>query len=1151
MHKLIPVASDSSNLSDSPTKRRASEPYVILWEDGEPFNLSEAYLRTFYAGKTNLDKYPYWAYTKELIGDTLTMQLQGDAVYEKMLTLTLRLSPAHIAVSCGCARPIVGLCKHACSALMYNVKSNAKFFEQFYRPEIVALAEEQQRLFAFDLSHYYYQVGKRKFKAHPEHGRVFRYLNECSQNREKFSDAIQLPPRITPPEREAKLVFGIPVGSDHYQLPVLLPYLTRTGTKTSKSNPYSAFEKSYLLTGVDEPESLSIPEQFAETACRKLLRIVEKTTPQTKQYLFDYWAELIPALPDSIEFLFFDSYSRTATTMKPSPGSRTFAKLTVASIQLVFDLTEQGSSFRLKLSLIINGSPMPNPRFLGDYYSCFIKENDGNLLFVADFRDEEVIHQFRKAGFVITALSQDFDTFFQDMLLPLSERYTINLHTAVQGSVFKCRLFEKHTHRLKVEERDDRVFFHPSTCYPVGFKVNPMLEANLMFRKRGDKHHVLYRDKVAEEKFHQMVRGLHPSFSEAQHEAYFALPTSDIRNSTWLPESLEGLRNSGVEVSVIGLTEGADYYPHLLSWDLTFTEESVHHYRGDLRARMGTVPIALDELKDMLRRKTNWFKLKDGTFGYVNDKDKTRLMPLLALNKEGNKQLEIPTSHFNTLSNYSKHITDAAIKKGIEIKRRKLTQLDTVQPVGKPLTVQATLRHYQEAGLSWLAFLRDFGWGGILADDMGLGKTLQVISVLEYHYAQAPHAAASLVIVPNTLLFNWQAEFAKFAPQRKIHVHHGLERHKSVKHEDGMVVLTTYGTMVADIDLFASFAFSYLILDESQAIKNRASKRFEAASQVNAQYRIAMTGTPIENGIADLYAQLSLVNPGFFGTFSDFKRAYPGIADGSACSDTKEELQRAINPFVLRRTKKQVAKELPDKSEMLLYCEMLPEQRKVYNEYRTFFKSKLSGSLEEGNNSRSKFIAIEGLMKLRQICNSPALLKDEVYPNTSAKLDEILKQIADIQEQHKVLVFSAFTAMLSLLKYRLDDAGIGYAYLDGKTSGDDRQKQIRHFQENEQCRIFLLSLKAGGTGLNLTAADYVYILDPWWNPAAEAQAIDRCYRIGQDKHVMAYRMICKDSIEEKILDMQAGKKELADSLIQTDGSVLKALNKEDLLKLFD
>lgn len=1149
MHEISPVASDSSEPSDRITQRRVSAPYVILWEDGEPFKLSEAYVRTFYAGKTNLDKHPFRAYHEELVGDTLTMQLRGDAVNGK--TLTIRLSPEHISVCCGCARPIEGLCKHACSALMHSVKSNHKFFEYFYRPEVVALPEEQQRLVAFDLSRYYFLVGKIEFKAHPEHGRLFGFTNKNGHQREKFGNPIHLPQRVTRSEREAKLVFGVPIGSHHFQLPVLLPYLTKTGTKTSRTNPYSAFEKSYLLTGEGEPEIRSIPEQFVESACRKMLHIVEKPTSATKQFLFDYWTELIPALSDRIDLLFFDSYSRTATGIKPTPGSRIFPKLTVASIQLVFDLTEQGSSFRFKLSLTIDGSPVPTPRFLGDYYSCFIKENDDSVLFLPDVQDEEVIHQFRKAGFTITVLSQDFDTFFQDMLLPLSERYTININTAAQESIFKSRLLEKHTHRLNVEERNDCVFFYPSTYYPVGFEVNPMQEANLIFRKSGGKYHVLHRDKVAEEKFHKMVRELHPSFSAAQQETCFALPTFDIRNSLWLPESLERLRNDGVKVSLSNVAVGTAYYPHLLSWELTFTEERGNHYRGDLRACMGAVQIALDELKHMLRRKKNWFKLKDGTYGYVYDKDKTKLMPLLALNKEGIKQLEIPTSHFNTLANYSEHITNAAIKQGIEIKRRKLTELETVQPVEKPLTVQATLRHYQEAGLSWLAFLREFGWGGILADDMGLGKTLQVISALEFHYAQEPHAAASLVVVPNTLLFNWQAEFAKFAPQRKIHVHHGLERHRSMTHEEGLVVLTTYGTMMADIDLFASHAFSYLILDESQAVKNRMSKRFEAAGRLNARYRIAMTGTPIENGIADLYAQLSLVNPGFFGTFSDFKRAYPGIADGSASSDTKEELQRAINPFILRRTKKQVAKELPDKSEMILYCEMLPEQRKVYDEYRTFFKSKLSGSFEEGNGGGSKFIAIEGLMKLRQICNSPALLNDGVYPNSSAKLEEMLEQLVDVQGQHKVLIFSAFTAMLSLLKYRLEDAGFEYAYLDGKTSGDERQEQVRRFQEDEPCRIFLLSLKAGGTGLNLTAADYVYILDPWWNPAAEAQAIDRCYRIGQEKHVMAYRMICKDSIEEKILDMQANKLALASSLVQTDGNVLKALNKEDLLKLFD
>lgn len=1154
LNEELPIDEPVKNKEEN-KKRRASEPFQIPWEGGEPFALTETHVRSFYTGTTYLNNHPFWGTNKALIGNNLIMELHGENMHGK--ELSVKILPEYLEITCSCNRPVDQLCKHACSALMYKVKSTKKYFEQFYLSDIAALSLEQKQLFNFDLRSYYYSNGKVPFEIHPDYGRIFGYVNNTVYKKESFSDPIQLMELFVQEVREAKLIFGVPTGSYYFREPVLIPYLTKTGTKTSRTNPYASFERSYLLTGEGEPTNLSIHEQAVEAACRRMRVLTEPSgqpderAQQRRQQLFNYWAELIPTLHDSIQLLFFDGYQSSRESTKPSSGSRHFAKLGTATVQLMFELIEHSSSFQLTLKLMVNGKHVPKPKFHGQSFSCFIAAGDGTALFVSDAQDEAIIHKFRKCGYTITALSQDFPKFFEQIVLPISIHYPIDLQTLPQDSVFSQRELGKGNHRLKIEERDGRLFFYPTTYYPVGFTVNPMQEANLVMRQRMHSFHVLLRNKDREREFRAMLRGLHPSFDEQQDAGYFSLPVAAIEKSTWLPDSLATLRNAGIRLDLTGVEEGSDYFPRMLDWELAITDERKAHYQANIMAKMGSAPISLDELGDKVRRSKNWFKLQDGSLGFVGDANKKRLLPLLAFGKMNGQQLRIPTSHFNTLAKYTDHIADASIKAAIQTKRQKLAELDAVRPIRKPDSVQATLRHYQEAGLSWLAFLREFGWGGILADDMGLGKTLQVISLLEYHYQQLPGAPASLVVVPNTLLFNWQAELGKFAPHRKLYIHHGAERHQALQYAEGLVVLTTYGTLTVDVELFAALEFSYLVLDESQAVKSRNSKRFEAAGQLNAHYRIAMTGTPIENGIADLYAQLSFVNPGFFGTFSDFKRTYPGMADGTATAETKAELQRVIGPFILRRTKKQVATELPDKSEMLLYCNMLPEQRRLYDEYRMLFKSKLTDSLEGGNTGRSKFLAIEGLMKLRQICNSPALLKDGDHPNTSAKLDELMDQLNELQSQHKILIFSAFTAMLALLKDRLEEAGVGFAYLDGKTTGDERQKQVTYFQESGQCRLFLLSLKAGGTGLNLTAADYVYILDPWWNPAAEAQAIDRCYRIGQDKHVMAYRMICKDSIEEKILDMQAGKRELAGSLIQTDGNVLKALNKEDLLKLFD
>lgn len=317
-----------------------------------------------------------------------------------------------------------------------------------------------------------------------------------------------------------------------------------------------------------------------------------------------------------------------------------------------------------------------------------------------------------------------------------------------------------------------------------------------------------------------------------------------------------------------------------------------------------------------------------------------------------------------------------------------------------------------------------------------------------------------------------------------------------------------------------------------------------------AQNRFALTGTPVENSSADLYALMSFVNPGFFGTLKMFKSNL--TAKGNA-----QDAQRAATlfkmtkPFILRRTKNQVATDLPPKTEMTLWCEMEPAQRKIYDLYRKRYKEYLNDKIDDIGLANSKLYVLEGLMKLRQICNSPVLIKDApVFNEPPCKITALMEHILEQTVEHKLLVFSAFTGMLGLIKTELEQQGIAYAYLDGKTPINKRKTATKDFQENEACRVFLISLKAGGTGLNLTAADYVYIVDPWWNPAAEAQAIDRCYRIGQDKHVMAYRMICKDTLEEKILEIQQKKKDLAGELIPTDEGVLKSLGKEELLRLF-
>jgi non-specific serine/threonine protein kinase len=345
--------------------------------------------------------------------------------------------------------------------------------------------------------------------------------------------------------------------------------------------------------------------------------------------------------------------------------------------------------------------------------------------------------------------------------------------------------------------------------------------------------------------------------------------------------------------------------------------------------------------------------------------------------------------------------------------------------------------------------------------------------------------------------------------------------------------------------------FDYVVLDESQAIKNPLSKVTKAAGLLRAKNRLCMSGTPLQNNTFDIFAQMNFLNPGMLGSIEFFRQEFSIPIDKFGEQDRKDHLRKILYPFILRRTKEQVAKDLPEKVETILYCEMEDEQRGIYEAYRNDFRDKILGSIEVQGINRSQLTILQGLMKLRQICDSPAILNEqEKFPNHSIKLEELGREITENISNHKALVFSQFLGMLALIREKLKELGVDHEYFDGSTSAIERERAIQRFQNDENCRVFLISLKAGGVGLNLTAADYVYIVDPWWNPAVEQQAIDRTHRIGQTKNILAYRMICKDTIEDKILQLQEKKRILAKDLITDDEGFVKSLSRADVEYLF-
>lgn len=475
--------------------------------------------------------------------------------------------------------------------------------------------------------------------------------------------------------------------------------------------------------------------------------------------------------------------------------------------------------------------------------------------------------------------------------------------------------------------------------------------------------------------------------------------------------------------------------------------------------------------------------------------------------------------------------------------REELRSFQSVEPQDAPDGFQGTLRPYQREGLGWFDFLRRLGFGGCLADDMGLGKTVQVLALLEKRRQEK--AGPSLVVVPRSLLFNWKQEAAHFTPALRILEHSGIGRARlGGRLADFDVVLTTYGTLRSDALLLKEITFDYAILDEAQAIKNASTHAAKAARVLRARHRLALSGTPVENHLGEWWSLFEFLNPGLLG----HSAALHVFSGPDVAPEMRHLLARSLRPFILRRTKGQVAPELPARLEQTIYCELPPPQRKLYDELRGYYQQTLRQKIDQYGLNRSKIIILEALLRLRQAACHPGLLDPTHQSMESAKLSALIPQLAEVtQEGHKALVFSQFTSFLRLVRTGVEAAGLNYEYLDGKTK--DRQARVERFQNDPDCKLFLISLRAGGLGLNLTAAEYVFLLDPWWNPAVEAQAIDRAHRIGQKQKVFAYRLIARDTIEEKVLDLQAQKRDLVAAILTEDQSLLRTLTREDLERL--
>ena len=741
-------------------------------------------------------------------------------------------------------------------------------------------------------------------------------------------------------------------------------------------------------------------------------------------------------------------------------------------------------------------------------------------------------------------IKKNAGNFQQNVLQPLSEKYEINTKNIIKE---KEKIEDKnYLKQVFIEDDEDSVAFKLALQYPEKLIDIDSNEIRFKLNNEGQFSYV-ERDTEAEERFRNEFENFHPDF-QSQNGEYFLEPKQLVENY-WFLEVAEQMKNSGIEL--LGLKNLKSFKYNLNKPSISYSVKSdLDWFDVNIDISFGDQKLSLKDLQKAFVKKSNYIVLSDGSIGILPEEWMKKFANYFKVGEIKKDALQISNFQFGIIDELYQELEEKPeFLINLYEKKQRIQNISNILPTPIPKGIKAKMRDYQHHGLNWLNFLDENQLGGCLADDMGLGKTLQTIAFLQHLKVTKKPKLPSLIIAPTSLIFNWEQEISKFCPTLKLHVFTGANRFETLeKFKKSDLVITTYGSLLNDIEDLKEMEFNYIILDESQAIKNPTSKRYKSVRLLKAYNRIALTGTPIENNTFDLYAQFNFLNPGLLGNISHFKKEFSDAIDKEKEVSTSELLAKIIHPFILRRTKEQVATELPDKIENIIYCEMEKEQRKVYDTFKNHYRDYLLNKIDENGIAKSQMYVLEGLMKLRQICNSPAIISDkEDYGNASIKLEILMENIKEKTGNHKILIFSSFVKMLQLIKNKLEEESITYEYLDGQTR--DRQSRVENFQNKKDVRVFLISTKAGGTGLNLTEADYVFIVDPWWNPAVENQAIDRCYRIGQKKQVMAYRMICKDTIEEKIVALQNKKKGIATSIISVDEES-KSFDAQEIKDLF-
>lgn len=801
-----------------------------------------------------------------------------------------------------------------------------------------------------------------------------------------------------------------------------------------------------------------------------------------------------------------------------------------------------------KLEWQYNGSYLlchePAYMVVGDQLIHFAKNVDGRKL--KPFLNKKFIVIPKKVEETyyekfVTQLVSSFDVYakgfeIQTQRFNLEPRLKFSeLSTAGHGDLFDDK------GNAQTAQDDSRILFKVDWKYgPYQFSYEKQPTASVKLEKENGSYtfHKVYRHGKLEQDILNELQSLGLELKDGR------MTKGRGKAFSWLNEHADKLNALGIEVQQSGADQKR-YFIGESSIDIEVSE-GIDWFDIHARVKFGDYELSFEELRAMIKANKREFRLPNGEIAVIPDAWVSDYAELFAFSTKSGDQHRLKKHHLALIQDLQ---AGKLAKVTMDRKLQKLQGFEAIDEYPMSAQFKGKLRPYQKAGYDWMRFLTEYNFGGCLADDMGLGKTVQTLAMLQARKDQEENAT-SLLIMPTSLIYNWQLEAKKFTPKLKTLVYTGTNRLKdSAQFQHYDLVITSYGITRIDQEILSDYYFDYVILDESQAIKNPDSIISKAVRKLNSRYRLILTGTPLENSTLDIWSQISFINPGLLGTEKFFKEEFMLPIEKKQDVEKTRKLNVIIKPFIMRRQKSQVAKDLPEKIEQIKYSDMTEAQAEKYEEVKTFYRNKILDTIEKEGVRKSQMLLLQGLTKLRQLANHP-LMVEEDYDGDSGKLEDIMYMIESaISEGHKILIFSQFVKHLTIIRRFIEEQKWPYAYLDGATK--DRQKEVELFQEDEGVKLFLISLKAGGLGLNLTRADYVFLLDPWWNPAIEAQAVDRAHRIGQQNTVFTYKFITRNTVEEKILALQKSKLRLASDLITTEESFVKKLSADDIGELLN